>query len=228
MCVRITQYAPAARYAQAVGWSAQTPDTGQAPLVPGYSLAPGAHVRILHRLPDGTPGIQRVTWGYAPSGKREHIVDVRVEHALADPVFERLWQAGRCVVPIDSWYEWQGEQERELPFRIHLPDDEPMFVAAIVSIDAHGAPDTDGGVVLITAQAGNGLLTARDHRPVILAAEDARVWMDPSTTTEQARLIAMELLLPPPAFQWYPVTSEVKNPAFDDPRALEPVEDVPG
>ncbi len=223
MCVRITQYAAGATYAAALDWPVDTPDTALDPEVPGYNLAPGARVRVMHCLPDGTPRMQRVPWGHTPSRKRT-IVDARVQDALDDPAFERLWQSGRCVVPVDSWYEWQGEKDRELPFRIHLANDEPMFIAAIADIGEDGAPCSDGGVVLVTAQAGNGLLTARDHRPVILAAEDARTWMDPATTAEQARLIAMELLLPPPAFQWYPVTSDIKDPTFDEPRALEPLE----
>ncbi|MBU4609064.1 SOS response-associated peptidase family protein [Achromobacter sp. GG226] len=225
MCVRITQYAPGARYAGALGWPTDAPDTCLEPVVPGYNLAPGALVRIAHRLPDGTPRMQRMRWGHSTGKRRKPVVDARVENALTEPAFERLWQAGRCVVPIDSWYEWQGEKDRELPFRIHLPDDAPMFIAAIADLADDGAPAAEGGVIFITAQAGNGLLTARDHRPVILAAEDADVWMHPSTTAEQARLIAMELLLPPPAFQWHPVTGDIKDPAFDDARALEPMEE---
>src|SRR5690606_24387773 len=146
--------------------------------------------------------------------------NARVETAWGSQLFGALWQHGRCLVPVEGWYEWQGQPDNEIPFRIRLPHDEPMFLAAITNFRP-GEPRLPGtGFVLISAQAGNGLLDAHDRRPVVLAAEDARTWLDPQTSPEHARLLASELLLPPPAFEWYAVSDTIRNAQIDHPELL--------
>src|SRR5690606_18879954 len=111
-----------------------------------------------------------------------------------------LWREGRCIVPADGWYEWQGEGIRAQPFRIRLPQDAPLFMAAMMHAPSkEGQPDE---LVIITAQLGFGLLDSDDERPVVLTAEDACTWLDAAISGEAAYRLAMELLLPAPAFQW--------------------------
>src|SRR5690606_36523447 len=105
------------------------------------------------------------------------------------------------------------------PFRIRLPQDAPLFMAAMMQ-----APSKEGQsdeLVIITAQRGFGLLDSDDERPVVLTAEDACTWLDATTSGEAAYRLAMELLLPAPAFQWYPITPAIHNTQFDNAQARD-------
>lgn len=227
MCVRITQYSTGAVYAEMLGWHALPPAECLDPDGPRYNIAPGATPRILHRQGfDNAPGMARVHWGYTPAENTSRpprtYTNARVETAAGSRTFGELWRSGRCLVPVEGWYEWQGQSVHEQPFRIRLPGDEPMFLAAITNFRPDQPVLPGSGFVLISAQAGNGLLDAHDRRPVVLAAEDALTWLKPETTPEHARLLASELLLPPPAFEWYPVTTAINNTAVDRADLLKP------
>lgn len=223
MCTRIIQYRPGVDYVTALGCQDLAPSSVLEPQVPGYNLAPGARLRSIHHVDQGM-SMRWARWGRTPAarGKQDTpMTRVRVQEAATSKALAGLWREGRCIVPADGWYEWQGEGVRAQPFRIRLPQDAPLFLAAIADPDA--ADDQDAELILITAQLGFGLLDSDDQRPVVLTAEDACTWLDPATSGEAACKLAQELLLPAPAFQWYPVTPAVHNPNFDRAQALDEV-----
>jgi len=189
----------------------------------GYNLAPGARLRIIQHREEELV-MRWARWGHVPpsTGKKdEPITRARVQEAATSRALAALWRDGRCIVPADGWYEWQGEGVRAQPFRIRLPQDAPLFFAALIDPDA-GASEV-GDLIIVTAQLGFGLLDSDDQRPVVLTAEDACTWLDSATSSEAACRLAQELLLPAPAFQWYPVTPAVHNPHFDRAQALDEV-----
>ena len=223
MCTRIIQYRPGVDYTTALGCQELAPSSVLDPEVPGYNLAPGARLRAIRRVDQGM-SMGWARWGRASSGRRKQdapVTRLRVQEAATSEALAGLWGEGRCIVPADGWYEWQGEGVRAQPFRIRLPQDAPLFLAAIADPDA--ADDQDAALILVTAQLGFGLLDSDDQRPVVLTAEDACAWLDPATSAEAACKLAQELLLPAPAFQWYPVTPAVHNPNFDRAQALDEV-----
>jgi putative SOS response-associated peptidase YedK len=63
----------------------------------------------------------------------------------------------------------------------------------------------------------------RDRRPVVLAPEDARLWMDHDFSTEQAEQLARAASLPPDAFEWHKVSTDVNNTRNNDEYLVEPI-----
>jgi putative SOS response-associated peptidase YedK len=223
MCTRIIQYRPGEDYVAALECPDVAPATILDPQAPGYNLAPGARLRVIRHL-DGELVMGWARWGHVPSSagrKSEPLTRARVQDAASSKALADLWRRGRCIVPADGWYEWQGEGVRAQPFRIRLPQNAPLFLAAVADLDADG--DEAGELIIVTAQLGFGLLDSDDQRPVVLTAEDACTWLDPATSDDAACKLAQELLLPAPAFQWYPVTPAVHNPHFDRAQALDEV-----
>jgi len=223
MCTRIIQYRPGEDYMAAL----ECPDVAPSPILdpqaPGYNLAPGARLRIIRHL-DGGLGMGWARWGRraaSTDSNAEPLTRMRVQEAAGSEALAGLWRHGRCIVPADGWYEWQGEGVRAQPFRIRLPQNAPLFLAAIADLDAGEGEIAE--LVIITAQLGFGLLDSDDQRPVVLTPEDACTWLEPATSGEAACRLAQELLLPAPAFQWYPVTPAVHNPHFDCAQALDEV-----
>src|SRR5690606_14384939 len=153
----------------------------------GYNLAPGASVRVIRRSGDSL-AMQRSRWGLAPGHSRKKgspVTRLRALAAASESGFAESWRDGRCILPADGWYEWQGEGARAQPFRIRLPQVEPLFIAAMMAPDG-GQDQQDDGLVIITAQLGFGLLDSDDQRPVVFAAEEACLWLDPATSGEAA------------------------------------------
>ncbi len=210
-------------YMAALDCPEESPSSVLDPQAPGYNLAPGARLRAIHHVDRGL-SMRWARWGRTPVSRSKQsapVTRMRVQEAATSKQLAGLWRDGRCIVPADGWYEWQGEGVRAQPFRIRLPQGAPLFLAAIAGPDA--ADGQDGELILITAQLGFGLLDSDDQRPVVLTAEDACTWLAPATSGEAACMLAQELLLPAPAFQWYPVTPAVHNPNFDRAQALDEV-----
>lgn len=223
MCTRIIQFRKDSDYIGALGCEDVVTGRVLSPEVRSYNLAPGASLRVIRRH-EGGLALQRARWGYIPPRRKNSgkpITRARVETAATSRGLAALWSDGRCIVPADGWYEWQGEGARAQPFRIRLPQDAPLFIAAVADVSACG--EEPAGLLLITAQLGFGLLDSHDERPVVLTAEDACTWLDSATSPDVARQLAAELLLPAPAFEWYPVTPAVHDPHFDRAEALDEI-----
>lgn len=226
MCNRITQFRSAAEYVGALGWETLAPAADRTS-EPRYNVSPGAAPYVMHRLSGNQTRIQRVRWGCTVGGGRESrpVTSVPVDEAHADVNFARLWQKGRCVVPAEGWYEWQGDSPSGVAYHIRLPEDEPMFLAALTDLYAARERGADAGFVIITAEPGFGLVEVGDRRPVVLAPEDVPMWLDHSVDADAAHHIARELLLPPPAFQWYTVNPAVRDAQLDTADLLQPMEE---
>jgi putative SOS response-associated peptidase YedK len=126
-------------------------------------------------------------------------------------------------VPADGWYEWTGEKGRKQPWYIRLKTDKPMFLAAITNYHPDKEPAEGTGFVIVTAAAEAGLVDVHDRRPVVLAPEDARLWMDQDFSTEQAEQLARAASLPPDAFEWYRVSTDVNNARNNDEHLIQSI-----
>lgn len=203
MRMRIAQLSSDVAYLAGLGWEQEV---SRPAARAQKAIGPGERLRVIHMSSDGAPAVSRLRWGHTPatdgSQRPQRRLHARVDTAATDPALRRLWREGRCLVPLDGWFEWQGENDSALPFRIRLLGGAPMYAAAIADLRPGRQPRSGADVMLICAQEGNGLLDAQGHRPVILVDDDARAWLDPATTPEHARLLALDFLLPPPAFEW--------------------------
>jgi putative SOS response-associated peptidase YedK len=68
------------------------------------------------------------------------------------------------------------------------------------------------------------MVDVHDRRPVVLGPEDARLWMDPDLSAEQAEQLARSMAVPAEEFDWYPVSRDVNRVGNSDPHLIEPVE----
>src|SRR5258708_17291961 len=97
-------------------------DEEAAAWVPRYNVAPTQPHPIL-RVVAGERRLQRATWGLPPVENRT-VINARAETMAERTMFRDAFQARRCVVPVDGFFEWQGEQ----PHRDHRADRTPPFL----------------------------------------------------------------------------------------------------
>ena len=56
-----------------------------------------------------------------------------------------------------------------------------------------------------------GMVNTHDRKPLVLAPEHAREWVDPETSPQSAAEIAVEHCRPAEEFHWYKVGKDVGN-----------------
>jgi putative SOS response-associated peptidase YedK len=177
---------------------------------PRYNVAPTQLHPIL-RLLGGQRRLERASWGLPPIENRT-VINARVETVTSRPMWQEALAERRCVVPVDGFFEWQGEQ----PYWFHRADGGLLPLAGLWE---EGVPD--GGrprarFVVLTCAPNALVRQAHDRMPAILPPECIAAWL--------ARP-AVDAIAPAPdgLLVATPVSTRVNSPANDDARLLDPV-----
>lgn len=204
MCERISQKRSVGDYLEAMAWRLASPFLD--PVGPRHDVAPDANVLVLHRLGAGTESVTRIRWGYSGTGKKRYS-NARAYDLSSNPFWRPLLERGRCIIPADGWYEWGGPDGQNRPWFIQQENAAPLFIAAVTDWRFKKAPSPGTGISIATVDAQGGMVDPRDPPPVVLAPAQARDWLNPATTLEQASEILSQAL-PKDAFKWQAVTRE--------------------
>jgi putative SOS response-associated peptidase YedK len=146
-----------------------------------------------------------------------------------DKITNRYWgpllKRGRAIVPANGWYEWTGEKPNKQPYHIHRKDRELLYIAALGNF-AEAVPEQHKaatGFTLVTDDAVGGMVDVHDRRPVVFAAADAALWMDPATPPEMAEQLARTSSLGPEWFDWHKVSKAVGPASNEGQELAQPV-----
>jgi putative SOS response-associated peptidase YedK len=172
---------------------------------PRYNIAP-TQLHPIVRLVGDERRLQRASWGLPPV-ERGPVINARIETITARATWRAALAGRRCVVPVDGFFEWQGEQ----PYWFHRPDGGLLLLAGLWE----EAAEHPRFVVITTAP--NALVApVHDRMPAILPPRCIADWL--------ARP-AVELITAAPddVLVATPVSTRVNSAANDDPRLLEPV-----
>lgn len=217
MCGRLSQYHGIRDFVDALSMPYPLVNSiGDQPLE-RYNVAPTTGVALL-RLADEKLHADFVRWGWRPHWAEDRAapINARVEKVAHSPFFRAIWPH-RAIAPIDNWFEWVDEGgPKKQPYLIRRRDGRPALCAAIgqFSTDqglANSEPNNHDGFVIITADAAGGMVDVHDRRPVVLAPELAREWLNPATPKEQAEQMALNLGESPDVFEWYRVDPAIGN-----------------
>lgn len=217
MCGRLDQSHSASEYLAAMQWPQANPFVASQ-ATPSYNASPGTY-RPLMRIVDDQLVIDDWFWGYRASwavGKVPIAINARIEK-ISNRYWSPLVRTGRAVIPADGWYEWTGEKGNKQPWHIHLKTREPLFMAAIAATGPCRENACEAGFVIVTADAEGGMVDVHDRRPVVLSAEDARLWLDPALPAEAAEQLVRSVALGPDQFEWHAVSREVGRSTNEGP-----------
>ncbi|RMG99032.1 MAG: SOS response-associated peptidase [Deltaproteobacteria bacterium] len=221
VCGRITLTIPdALALASALGVE---PHEIPADYRPRYNIAPGQfHIVGL----GGSPRIRSARWGLVPHWAKDetiarHTVNARAETVARKPAFRGAFRKRRCVVVTDGFYEWHGPKGHRTPFWIHPAGGGLLLLAGLYEPWSQPAGDPLWTFTVITCPAVAGIAEVHHRMPVMLDADDATRWTDPTTTDPKA----LESLLAPAVptdLELRPVSRLVNDVRNDDPRLVEP------
>ena len=186
---------------------------------PRYNIAPSD----LHWVVESA-GDRRVLvpahWGYLASGRP--LINVRGEQVGSGRGFRDAFQARRCVVVTDGFYEWDREK---FPYWFHRENGGLVLLAGLFQPPTSGAAagPPRPRFTILTTQPNRAVAAVHSRMPVVIAPAAIDQWL----TAEPAR--AAELLRPAPddALAVRRVGKRVGSVKNDDPACLEPA-DSPG
>jgi putative SOS response-associated peptidase YedK len=183
-----------------------------------YNVAPTQLVPVL-RAPND---LVQVRWGLVPAWSKDMasapLINARGESVAEKPSFRRAFQARRCLVPADGFYEWRVEGKAKVPMFIRMRNREPMVFGGLW--DRWIAPDGKAldSMTIVTTAANRLIGQLHDRMPVILGAPDWDGWLNGTPEAAHA-------LMRPCADDWleyFTVSQRVNAVANDGPDLIEP------
>ncbi len=196
---------------------------------PRYNGSPGQdHWVIRQNTETGERSLDHLLWGLIPYWVKEPAggrkpINAKAETVASLPSFRDAYKRRRCLVPVDSFFEWRRTEGAgaKLPFAIGMKDEAPFALAGIwENWKAPGSETWVRTFAVITTTANELLSSIHDRMPVIIPAESYDHWL--STLDPDPR----GLLAPFPSgpMKIWPISTRVNKPVNDDAAILEPVE----
>ncbi|WP_372438293.1 SOS response-associated peptidase family protein [Pseudomonas chlororaphis subsp. aureofaciens] len=225
MCGRVAQYRYIDDYCAVLGLGGKWLSSIENQPLDRYNVAPTTLVALLHQAEDGLHA-DLVRWGWRPHWAKDRAppVNARVEKVAHGPFFQAIWPH-RALCPIDGWFEWVDEGEpKKQPYFIRRKDGAPCLCASIGQLpDADEGLGEHDGFVIITADSAGGMVDIHDRRPVVLAQDLAREWLDPATPKERAEQLVLHQGEPSEAFEWFRVDRAVGNSRNQGAHLIKPI-----
>lgn len=221
MCGRFTLFAPAEVLAGAFGVRADAFPAAS------WNIAPSRSVAVVRAKARGEGrDAALLRWGLVPSWSKDpsagnRMINARAETAFGKPAFRAAMRARRCLVPADGFYEWKRLDGRKQPYFARMADGAPFAFAGIWE-RWEGGGEAIESCALLTTEPNALLAPVHDRMPVIVDPADYDLWIDPAVR-DPSRLSGILVPFPAGRMAAWPVRPLVNNPAFDDPRCVEPV-----
>lgn len=234
MCGRITQKSPPEELGLAVIMG--TPDDprvekakkrSEHAWTPKYNGAPGQeHWVYRQNLKTGECSYERLWWGLIPYWSKEpgrKPINAKAETVASLPMFRDAYRLRRCILPIDSFFEWKAIKDAKVkqPYAIAMEDRRPFGVAGLW--ENWKRPGTEEWVrtfCIITCPANEMMSAIHDRMPVILAPDAYDRWLSCIEPDPH------DLLAPYPSdlMAMWPISTRVNKADNDGPDILAPLE----
>lgn len=222
MCGRFTQERPASELAEIFGAEPLVDEPGAR-----YNVAPTDEALVVVQREERR-AITAYRWGLIPHWASEarigsRMFNARAETLTASPAFSRAFQRRRCLVPVESFYEWRREGAVRQPYRVTRADGKPLVLAGLWA--GWHDPDTDAvrrTFAIITSSPNTSLSDLHDRMPVIVPDDAWPRWLSSSDADpgELLGLLEPDETVP---LEIYAVRRLVNDVRQDGPELIEPL-----
>lgn len=189
-----------------------------------YNIAPSQ--LILSIINDGVKNrMGFLKWGLIPSWAKDEkiaskMINARSETVNEKPSFKKSFYQRRCIIPMDSFYEWKREGNTKIPMRIKMKDDSLFGVAGLWDTWKTPTGEAIHTCTILTTEPNDLMKEIHDRMPVILPKEQQMIWLNPYNRDEHQ---LQTLLVPFDKDQMvaYPVSDKVNSPKNNSAELIE-------
>jgi putative SOS response-associated peptidase YedK len=220
MCGRFTQERPASELAEIFGAEPLSDDPGD-----HFNVAPTDEANVVVQR-DDRRAITAYRWGLIPHWATELKVGSRMFNARAEtlttsPAFRDAFRRKRCLVPVDSFYEWKRDGTVRQPYRIVRADGRPLVLAGLWSGWRDPSTETVRRTfTIVTTTPNDAIADLHDRMPVIVSDDAWDRWLDP-TPRDHGELIGMLAPNEDVELEIYAVGRAVNDVRRDGPDLIE-------
>ncbi|MFH1106665.1 MAG: SOS response-associated peptidase [Candidatus Micrarchaeota archaeon] len=193
---------------------------------PSYNIAPAQLAPVVVRQTGDETATEIILarWGFVPAWAEDaaaggRMINARAESVAEKPAFRKAFNAGRCLVPFTSFFEWRktAGSAHKTPFAVGFGD---RRIASFAGVTEENAKLGVRTFTIVTTEPNAVVKPIHERMPVILDAAGAGKWLDPETDAVQAS----SLLKPFPAVGMlaWEASPRVNSPAFNAPEAMLP------
>ncbi|HRO09108.1 MAG TPA: SOS response-associated peptidase [Saprospiraceae bacterium] len=167
--------------------------------VPNYNVAPTQFVPVLRG--DDRSHFTMMNWGLIPSWSKSYptgnqLINARIETLHEKPSFRNLIHNGRCIIPMDGFYEWKKVGKDKVPYRI-MTSDQTLF--GVAGLCTEWVNPSDNSLIksftMITLPANEFMSSIHTRMPAILTPHQEKLWLDTGLQSKDA----IEILSPYPS-----------------------------
>ena len=185
-----------------------------------YNISPSHNSYIVFRNKDINLDIAK--WGYSFIDKKDNqeknIINSRLETINDKILFKESYYKRKCIVPLNGYYEWSLLNNEKIPFFIHLPPSEPMYLAGIWKYN-NFKKDDKKVFTIITKNANNNIGKIHHRMPVVLSFEEGDEYINDDKSlflnNNFSSIIEHEL-------DFYSVSKFVNSPHNDSKECIKP------
>ena len=222
MCGRFTQQRPASELAEIFGAEPLVDDPGG-----HYNVAPTDDALVVVQR-DERRGLTAYRWGLIPHWATEarvgsKMINARAETITSSPAFRDAFVRKRCLVPVDSFYEWKREGTVRQPYRIVRRDGRPLALAGLWSGWKDPATQTVRRTfTIVTTTPNEAIAGLHDRMPVIVAEDAWARWLDPAPA-DPGELLGLLAPSDDVELDVYAVVRDVNDVRRDGPELIVPL-----
>jgi len=226
MCGRFTQERPASELAEIFAAEPLADELGAR-----YNVAPTDEGFVVVQREERR-AVTAYRWGLVPhwsaDGKSaSRMFNARAETITASPAFREAFKRRRCIVPVDSFYEWKREGSVRQPYRVTRDDGLPLALAGLWA--GWRDPETDQvrrTFTIVTTTPNEAMAELHDRMPVVLEESAWDRWLVDGRAgppVDEGELLAMLQPTDAVPLRIYPVNRYVNDVRRDGPDLIEPL-----
>ncbi|MCE1252957.1 MAG: SOS response-associated peptidase [Anaerolineae bacterium] len=181
-----------------------------------FNIAPSQQVLTIHK----PASAKWMRWGInrAVNDRNDIMINIRKETLIEKNYFKNMFDAQRCIIPMDGFFEWKKSKNKSYPFYFKLKDKAAVGFAGLWKPAAEDASWVECAIITCPA---NELVGSVHHRmPVMLDKAFFNTWLNKETN----RATLLHLLQPYASDKMtsFEVSPQINKPSFDSPDGIKP------
>lgn len=188
---------------------------------PSYNIGPSQEVlSIIEHKGELRAGY--LNFGFKSPWNEDYkpVINARSETIEVKPMFKSSFISKRCIVLVDSFYEWKRDKEKRA-YRFQVSDDQIMGLAGIYTTSKETNNKNRHGVAIVTCEP-NKLMEPIHHRmPVILSQTEMKQWLNKKSSVNKLK----SMMIPYSAnnMMMYEVSTYVNSMKHNDLKCIEKI-----